>query len=233
MGRPVHYSAEVPARCEALIGQLGPLVEEHSDPDGLWGGPLKTTFLLAMATPMLVLPLERIFKPLIWDVVGVANDVAQDPDLDARFAEILGKGRTFGAAPFYEAGVWRYVPDYPAFKVGHDWPDDLLDGLAAEGAEATASDAAASKILTGLRNALAHGGVTYLDSNGRHTQFATNMLGFASRVRQNDPTQLCLLRVTVPGFETFLRSWAKWLSAAGVTEELEAHGPGYFTVAAE
>lgn len=233
MGRPVHYSSEVPARCDALIQMLLRHVEEQSDPAGRWGGPLRTTFLLAMATPMLVLPLERIFKPLVRGIVGVASDVALDPALDERVAAVFMPGKPFGAAPFYEPDAWHYVPNGPAFQVSRDWPDHVLAELASAEAEANARDADASRILVGLRNGLAHGGVTYLDIDGRHTQFATNMLGFASRVRANDPTRLSLIRVTVPGFETFLRRWAEWLSSSGVAEVLEDKGPGYFGLAAE
>ena len=59
MGRPTHYSSEIPIRCQALIAMLRDKVQEESDPDGRWGGPLRTTFLVAMATPMVVLPIER------------------------------------------------------------------------------------------------------------------------------------------------------------------------------
>lgn len=49
------------------------------DPNDGSDGPLKTTFLLAMATAMAVLPLERIFKPAVWGGAGVADDVAPSP----------------------------------------------------------------------------------------------------------------------------------------------------------
>lgn len=232
MGRPVHYSSEVPARCQDLIDTVGPLIEADAAMSRRWEGPLKSTFLLAMATPMVVLPLERIFKPLIWGKVGVVNDVDLDPALDDRVRDVLGGGHPFGAAPFYRAGVWRRLPEVAKFPVGVNWPGDLLDALGDARAEAVAADAGASRMLIDLRNALAHGGVTYLDANGRHTERATNMLGFVSRVEQNDPNRFCVLRVSVAGFEDFLRAWARWLTDAGVTDALVESGPGYFGEAA-
>jgi hypothetical protein len=233
MGRPVHYSTEVPARCQALIEMLVDKVESHSDPDGRWGGPLKTTFLLAMATPMLVLPLERVFKPVIWGKPGIADEVSLDPALDARIAEVFSPGKSFHRAPFYEPQTWTFIPEYTEFEVARDWPEDCLRQLGSPDAAAAAGRADASQILIAVRNALSHGGITYLDRDGGHTRSATNMLGFASLVRQRDPTRLRLLRATVTGFEAFLRLWAEWLSAAGVTDELDERGPGYFSYAAE
>lgn len=184
MGRPVHYSAEIPARCQALIAMLSAKVEEASDPAGQWGGPLRTTFLLAMATPMIVLPIERLFKPVVWQRSGVADDSALDPKLAGHIAQYLGRGSLFGDAPFYRDGAWSYARA-ESFQVGGQWPDHALKALAQVDAQQAAADAGAGEVLIAIRNSLAHGGVTYLDAEGGHTYSATNMLGFASR-RQGD-----------------------------------------------
>jgi hypothetical protein len=233
MGRPVHYSAEVPARCQALIDMLVGRVEEDSDPQGKWGGPLKTTFLLAMATPMLVLPIERIFKPQGQNKHFVADDISLDPSLSKQVAEVFAADRQFASTPIFEAGTWTYITSCEPFDVGHDWPQGRLDELRSDAAATAAAEASARDVLLALRNALAHGGVTYLDRDGGHTQFATNMLGFASFASGGGATKLRLVRATVPGFERFLRLWAEWLSAAGVTADLRDRGPGYFMQAAE
>src|SRR5690349_14779021 len=106
VGRPSNYSTDVPARCQALVEQLIDRVAEDSDPDGRFNGPLKTTFLLAMATPMIVLPIERIFKP-IQGRAGVADDSTADLWLRDRFKENLQTGRAFASMHFYEAGAWH------------------------------------------------------------------------------------------------------------------------------
>lgn len=232
MGRPTHYSAEVPARCQRLIETLSRHVEEASDPDGRWGGPLKTTFLVAMATPMLVLPIERIFKPAGQQHHGVADDRPLDPILADRILHHLGNGRAFGDAPFFLRDAWSYVPTTAPFQVAQDWPPPVLQALGSPEAFEAAARAPSRQVLLALRNALAHGGVTYLDRHGRQTEFATNMLGFASFAHPKAP-ELRLLRISVPGFEAFLRLWAEWLSSSGVLEQLDRRGPGYFDYAAE
>lgn len=232
MGRPRHYSAEIPARCQALIEMLGTAVEEASDPDGRWGGPLKTTFLMAMATPMISLPIERIFKPTRDNHSGVADDRELDPELSDQVAHELGPARPFKSAPFFNAGAWAYIPAIAPFNVAEDWPARALAPLRSAAAAEAAAQAPARAILLTLRNALSHGGITYLDRTGGHADSATHMLGFASLARAHHP-ELRLLRVGVPEFETFLLLWGKWLSSAGVIDQLERRGPGHFQFAAE
>jgi hypothetical protein len=212
---------------------LSSRVEEDSDPDGTWGGPLKTTFLLAMATPMILLPMERIFKPAVKGRHGVADDVDLDASVAERVAEVLGPGRAFAAAPFFEQRVWHFVPLCETFPVGSHWPSERLDELASKDSQVSASKAHAGGILTLLRNALAHGGITYLDRNGRHTESATHMIGFASFAPTSVGRGLQLLRVPVASFETFLIRWADWISTSGVSEQLNVAGPGYVEQAAE
>lgn len=232
MGRPRHYSSEVPERCQALIDMLSEKVEESSDPDGRWGGPLKTTFLVAMATPMLVLPIERLFKSARPRFRGVADDRDLDPALAGLVQQELGQSRSFGGTPFFEANQWSYVTETAWFDVGRDWPAEALEALALADAAKHAATAPASDVLVALRNALAHGGVTYLDRDGRHADFATNMLAFASFVRPSSD-DLRLLRVSVPAFERFLSLWTGWLGSSGVLDKFAEAGPGHFQHAAE
>ena len=231
MGRPRHYSAEIPARCQALIEMLGPEVADGSDPDGRWGGPLKTTFLLAMATPMVALPLERIFKPAQDHHDGVADDRELDTGLSNEVVGVLARDRRFDQAPFFEPGAWSYVPKLDRFNVAEDWPARALRPLGAPAAQQAAAEAPARDVLLALRNALSHGGVTYLDRHGRQTEQATHMIGFASFARHRQP-ELRLLRIGVPQFERFLTLWTEWLAGSGVVDRLNARGPGHFEAAA-
>ena len=202
-------------------------------PEDGFNGPLKTTFLLAMATPMLVLPLERIFRPAVWGARGVADDLALDEALGGRVADVLGGRRSFGESPFYRHGAWAYVDTCSAFEVGRNWPAKSLDVLASEQAVTNAQVAPASDVLMVLRNGLAHGGATYLDRDGRHALAATHMLGFAGFPSRHDKKHLRLLRVGVEDFQVFLGLWAAWLRDSGAADAMQALGPGYFDVAAE
>jgi hypothetical protein len=228
MGRPSHYSTDIPERCQDLIALLIKHVEADSDTIGKWGGPLKTTFLLAMATPMIVLPIERIFMPAMRPQSRVADDTALDPRLDARVDDLLGVRRPFESAPFFERGMWHLVAHCDPFNIAGHWPPEILETLNSAEAEKCARAIDTADFLLALRNSLAHGGITYLDRNGRQTEFATNMLAFASWVRVDNSRRLRLLRVSVTAFQSFLNRWTDWLTRSGVANELSNHGPGYF-----
>lgn len=229
MGRPNHYSRELPARCQALIEGYADRIAEDAALSERFRGPLMTTFVLAMATPMLVLPIERIYRPASGDASGVADDQALDARLAKRVADTLGDGRPFGAAPFFRENAWRYVASCDVFPVGRDWPSDRLDMLANEAAASAARNAPAGDVLWALRHSLAHGGVTYLDQDGRQGLDGTSMLGFASYVNGTKRQQVRLVRVGVNDFRTFLSRWADWLAEVGVEDALE--DPGFFEAA--
>ena len=56
MGQPGHFSQELPQRCLHLIDELYQHAEETFAPNDGHLGPLTTTFLLAMAIPIITLP---------------------------------------------------------------------------------------------------------------------------------------------------------------------------------
>jgi len=59
MGRPEHYSLDLVTRCRSLLEHLMPYVRKGLPGDEKFGGSLSTTFLLAMANPIIALPVER------------------------------------------------------------------------------------------------------------------------------------------------------------------------------
>ena len=225
MGRPQHYSLEIASRCQRLIEQLNDKVGDDRHLVDEWGGPLRTTFLLAMSTPMLVLPMERLFRP-VFNKGGVANDAELDPVLAERVHDIFDQGRIFGNAPFFAAETWAYADAVAIFPVAKAWPPEIFDQLARPEAMAAAAEAPAADVLECLRNALAHGGIAYLDAKGRQTDDATNMLAFASNTR--DRKRLRLLRISVDGYQKFLHAWSAWLGERQVETSLAEEGPGWF-----
>lgn len=225
MSRPEHYSLEIVTRCERLVERLTKRVDGDPKLVDDWGGPLRTTFLLAMSTPMIVLPMERLFRPL-FSKAGVANDTELDIKLADRVRDTLGPGQNFSQAPFFEAESWAYLAAAPTFPVARAWPEETFAQLAAPESFIAAANAPASDILECLRNALAHGGIVYLDQHGRQTDAATNMLGFASYTR--DRKGLQLLRISVDGYQRFLRAWSNWVSERQIENKLAEAGPGWF-----
>lgn len=166
MSIPEHFSRDIAQRCQSLIRHLRPAVQRGLADDLRFGGPLSTTFLLALATPMIVLPIERLYKPANPNADQAVDERQLDPALAREVADTLGPGRSFGTAPFAAPGRWSYVAGHPLFNVADYWPVELLDSLNTQDARARADHAPASRILIDLRNALAHGGIAYLDADG-------------------------------------------------------------------
>jgi hypothetical protein len=76
-------------------------------------------------------------------------------------------------------------------------------------------------VLTDLRNALAHGGIAYLDAQGRQTDGQAAMLAFVGAVMKGGRiTGVNVLRVGERDYRQFLAAWASWLRQAGVTAAL-------------
>ncbi|WP_016746562.1 hypothetical protein [Rhizorhabdus wittichii] len=226
MGRPTLYSTEVVSRCQRLIQRLSGEIASDSTLVDEFGGPLRTTFLLAMSTPMIVLPMERLYKPL-FGREGVADDSALDPNLSQRVREQFD-GRSVASTSFFIADDWAYIEATAGFPVAEPWPTAVFEMLDDPAALAAAADAPLDHFLGCLRNALSHGGVTYLDHEGRQSHAATNMLGFASFPSLRRTDELRILRVSVDGFERFLGLWASWLAASGIEQKIGYDGPGWY-----
>lgn len=103
MGIPAHYSQELPSRCYQLIIKLWPAVQEIYADRQEHHGPLTTTFLLAMANPMIVLPIERIERQRGKESGGYVNDRPLNHHLAQEVDRVLGAAR-FDKSPFFEEG---------------------------------------------------------------------------------------------------------------------------------
>lgn len=211
MGTPAHYASELPHRLGFLIDHLYPMVEKGLPGDHKFGGALGTTFLLAMATPMIVLPMERILRAQGGKQV-MADDNLGNPRLAQHVAALFAKGQRFDQAPFAKLDGWSYVAGHVRFDVGNNWPQALLDGLDTPKARADVRAADTRQILTDLRNALSHGGITYLNGDGRHVYGdEVVMFAFAAQETIKGDTYN-IVRVTERAFRTFLSEWSAWLT---------------------
>jgi hypothetical protein len=226
MGRPTQYSTEITTRCQRLIERFVADVEAEPTLAEEFRGPLRTTFLLAMSTPMIVLPMERLYKPFSGRP-GVADDTHLDAAVEARVRTIF-EGTQFGMTPIFRGGDWSCVDARAYFPVAGHWPSEAFDELDCPEAFEAAAAAPAKDVMSCLRNALSHGGVAYLDRGGRQTEDATNMLAFASYPGHRRTNELRLLRITVDGYQEFLRLWIMWLTESGVEKVLTDQGPGWF-----
>lgn len=108
MGIPGHYSRELPERCMYLIDELLPNLKQVCMPNAKHLGPLSTTFLLAMATPMIVLPLERVHRHRNGEHGAYMNERPLDERLATAVDGALG-GRCLKHSRFFNGGQWHFA----------------------------------------------------------------------------------------------------------------------------
>jgi hypothetical protein len=129
----------------------------------------------------------------------------------------FGYTKLFGSSDFWNEGDWRYVANYPVFNIARAWSDQLLRTLDSPKAAAAAKAATTRTILINLRNALAHGGIAYLDKHGRQSVGEAVMFAFVSfEVSKNKPIGLNIIRVGEDPFLSFLETWTSWLQSSGL-----------------
>lgn len=233
MGAPSNYSLQLPDRCQRLLNELWATAETIRDPQEPHLGPLTTTFLLAMATPIIVLPIERIEGYRAHQDWGYTNERGLSPDTAKEVDRVIG-GKPIGevAAPFFQPGAWRYAEmDFSGERLSEGLPHTVAKKL-----EDPSSVEAALR-LTGqswariLRNALAHGGVLYLNEDGFSHLGRAEMFAFVSAKFPTydpikhpvgtplhgrpdmslPPERLRVLRISQDDFRTFVNLWSEWL----------------------
>src|SRR5690242_15227636 len=111
----LHFSSEVVERCLYLHEMLLPHVANEPIPKK-WG-TLTTTFLLAMAMPLIVIPMERVVDKRRDSPIG---DRDKDPLLTSRVGSILSK--TFGDSGLIGSGKgnWSYFQT-PKDEIASTW----------------------------------------------------------------------------------------------------------------
>jgi len=181
--------------------------------------------LLAMATPMICLPVERIFKAKEGDLV--ADDSMLNEGLTGEVSRVLDGKLPFAEAPFARGIDWRLIRDVPPFNIAVWNASHHFDPLAREDARVAASQTRTGFMMRHIRNALAHGGIVYLDSQGRMSDRHAEMLALVSATkieREKDGKQkipgLHISRVSQTDFRRFLLAWADWIKKSGMAKEL-------------
>ncbi|WP_139250828.1 hypothetical protein [Palleronia salina] len=240
MGNPQHYSIELPSRCLDLINGL------WSAASNLYGGahpdlgPLTSTFLVSMSMPILNIPLERIERQIDKnDGEAYADDRHLNPEAVEAFMKVIRKGK-LGDAPFYKDGTWRFHPlrDGPFPNISDGLPDSLAEALESEDAIKAARVMPASQWVSLLRNAMAHGGIAYLDENGRSRHGTpVKMFAFVSgkygkpkcefadaacRFGMGKLDGLNFLRISEDDYRSFLGDWVAWLVASKIAKQAAA-----------
>ncbi|WP_395175454.1 hypothetical protein [Roseibium alexandrii] len=210
MGNPTQFSREIPRRAQKLISDLYDNLPDSQPNNGL---KLKATFLLAVATPIITLPFERMARPK----AHLGSEA---------FSEIIRKAINSKTkvenASFY-AGCWRYYKlekgdAFPRFAV-EGFSQKIVQSLATADALLAAKELKSDVFCANLRNALSHGSVFYLDENGNTGEnIRVNRFAFVSTDRARNPQALHIQSITLAGFRVFLEKWVAWLQTPGGPE---------------
>jgi hypothetical protein len=226
LGNPAHYGRALPQRCLQLIDGLWDQAEQILQAHRPELGPLTSTFLLSMSMPIINLPIERIERHRDKQERGYADDSAKDPKLSKAIFNALG-GQELRRAPFYSRGSWSFC-EAGIFNISDGLPAEYATTLATPEAEKKASKMPGSQWSSILRNAMAHGGIAYLDHTGHYAYEApVGMYLFVSgKFDEIDGEEkligLNLLRISEANYRNFLRAWVKWLEQHGLDELMEA-----------
>lgn len=231
MGNPLNYSLELPQRCMQLIDGAWEHVSKTYPQGNNELGPMTSTFLLSMSMPIINIPIERIERHRGNADQYYINDRLIDENITAAIDDIIG-GREFGKCPFFMNNCWRFYKLKVSKKI--NIADGLPHYVAAALNDAKAVEEAAkmdtSQWCSVLRNALAHGGIAYLDESG-HSSWGkpVKMYAFASgKYDEESPDRpkpliaVNFLRISEFDYREFLRSWVKWLEESGIARALEA-----------
>ncbi|WP_426125841.1 hypothetical protein [Pararhizobium sp. PWRC1-1] len=238
MGIPLQYSLDIPTRCLALLDACEKQIAVNEAHARRYGGPLDTTLLIALASQMILLPIERIVKHLGDQVVGYTDDRQLSPKVSKALREKI-RGRSLRDNARLAEFSWSFIPKAEVFPTSKGIPDDVADLLNGEPSHQAAQRMSMDQFVSCLRNSLAHGGVMYLDGDGYTSRSTAEMLLFVS-ARQSRPEPfvnestrkivvpqpvteaLRLLRISTKDFRNFLYAWNEWLDEAGVSQEIAA-----------
>lgn len=221
MGSPQHYGQEFPSRALKLIDGLWEKAGEIYPDNGDRYGPLTATFLLSMAYPIVNLPVERIERANPEPFKGYVNDREIDVDLAKRMSDVLGAAQIENA-PFFNSKAWAYHHHVTeqAINLADGLPYKIAEKLKEQSAITRAAALPGSQWIAILRNSMAHGGIIYLDKDGRAAyEGPTEYFAFVRGRFQRDDCgrnakleAIDVLRVSFGEFKIFLERWVKWLN---------------------
>lgn len=215
---PAVFTYDFARRCLTLLNDLEPVARKISGGAGIGPGPLTTTFTVAMAMPLIVVPIERLgtYKK------ASKHDRSTLPTMYARLSEELAK--PFGETKLGPDRYWSLVTVNGVAHQPADWESaiDAADGIFADQHRDDLSRLKAEVVLNGLRCALAHGSIAYLDRHGKFSPGQeADVIALFSLNRNGDQETTSVFAIHQDDFLVFLRSWAQFLDEIGHDELLD------------
>ena len=133
-------------------------------------------------------------------------------------------------SPFFIPDAWSFAfrDATSPFNAAEEFPEDLAEELTTKQAKLKAARMETSQWCSTLRNALAHGGIAYLDESGRSSyNRPVAMYAFISRKYEGSGDQKKLiganiLRISEINYRDFLRKWVAWLERLGIARDVAA-----------
>ena len=207
MGNPHHYAIDLPRRCHRLLEEYWGPVNKLGYEE--FGGPLATTFLVAMTAPMINFPFERIHRDS-----PIKSERAVTPRLTDEIDRVLDLTHLYDA-PFFEKGIWEYqfVPITPDFALS-DIPTEILDGFGGDKTFEAASVLPTRTWFTAIRNAFAHSTITYADAAGRQDPHSpAKAIILVAQDRARNPENNHVFKISRDGLRHFSDRWMGWLTS--------------------
>jgi hypothetical protein len=230
MGIPRNYSLELPQRCLKLIEELWPCANKIYLPHQENMGPLTSTFLLSLAMPIINLPIERIER-----VARAHEYYVNDRHIDGASAQAITdvlQKTNLAQTPFFKDGAWSFhtLRETPFQNVADGLPDTVLDALESDAEKSYAAKMPTAQWSSVLRNALSHGGIAYLDEDGRNSMvsparmyaFVSGKYDEASEADEKPLVAVHFLRIGEDDLLEFVRLWVHWLVDSGAANILVA-----------
>jgi hypothetical protein len=195
---PNRFATEYPERCLELLNEFEPIARER----GLLG-----TFSVMLASSVLLVPLER---------VKASHPLSQEHQ--SNLSAALGRldAQKWHDAEFWNglpSGEWRFSRIMADANNTYSWQDKAGNPSFSPEAN-TIERRTVREVLYVLRNALAHGNIIYLASNGHEEKGSkVEHLAFLSRCEPDAAENNTFQLVTVKeaDFLPFIKSWVTWI----------------------
>ena len=209
--QPQNYALIIPQRCRELLESY--YSDEKSKPNGN-----EVTLLLALATPAILFPLQKLSQPDDASVGEFPGTVS--PQTEEKFKKFLAMGKGLQSL----TPVYRSVSTARMIRCKAGWccekspikgelPQEIREQLSDEGSLDNFRKTENQSIVSVFRNALAHGGVIYADDNHAQKDFGQiDRIVFVSRWKKNNVVcGLNFLSLSPDDFRLFVVDWCEML----------------------